>query len=172
MNHRLILFFCVYYLTNTWLNVDGKEDLNGVSLFDDETILSNLDLICGRIKQLLEVIGTLRQFSKLCTYLHDGLLNKHSFFKADLCFLMILLCNVWKTDYKFVRSVSLYYLLKLWNLSNVDQASNLAHIVMLALNLFLFFSFGQFRITSAEVGRYSNRSKLKRIRTRWKWCWQ
>jgi len=47
------------------LFLDGKEDVNGVSLFDDETILGNLDLICGRMKQLLEIIGTLRQFSKL-----------------------------------------------------------------------------------------------------------
>ena len=45
--------------------LDGKDDVNGVSLFDDETILGNLDVICGRMKQLLEIIGTLRQFSKL-----------------------------------------------------------------------------------------------------------
>ena len=50
---------------NTILVLDGKEDVNGVSLFDDETILGNLDFICGKMKQLLEVIGSLRQFSKL-----------------------------------------------------------------------------------------------------------
>ncbi|CAK8694917.1 unnamed protein product [Clavelina lepadiformis] len=37
----------------------------GIALHDDETILGNLDSICGRIKQFLDVIGSLRQFTKL-----------------------------------------------------------------------------------------------------------
>ena len=52
--------------------------MNGVSLFDDDTILGNLDLICGRMKQLLEVIGTLRQFSKLGAFVFSDFFSTFS----------------------------------------------------------------------------------------------
>lgn len=54
-----------------WLLLgDGKDEMGGsaygISLFDDEAILQNLNLICGKMRQLLDVIAALRQFKQLC----------------------------------------------------------------------------------------------------------
>ena len=39
-------------------------DGHGVSVADEDTIMSHMDLFCGRIRQIVDVINTMAQFCK------------------------------------------------------------------------------------------------------------
>lgn len=43
----------------------------GVSPFDEETIFATMEMLCSRVRNMLDIINALAQFSKLCNAVSD-----------------------------------------------------------------------------------------------------
>ena len=46
------------------MSVSGDSEGHGVSVADEETIMGHMDTFCVRIRQVLDVVNTMAQFSK------------------------------------------------------------------------------------------------------------
>lgn len=49
----------------------GFQGVAGVSLADEETIFTSMELFCTRIRNMIDIINTLAQFGKLCEAVKD-----------------------------------------------------------------------------------------------------
>ena len=49
----------------------GTQAVTGVSLADEETIFNAMELLCTRVRNMIDIINTLGQFTKLCQAIKD-----------------------------------------------------------------------------------------------------